>query len=216
MTGNDASRPVILVGGGARSGKSRFALARALDFGPRRVFVATAEALDLEMSERIARHREERRDMFETIEEPLALPRALDGGVGRADVVLVDCLTLWVSNLLVKGATPQQVTAAFDALEAAVRRRRAPLILVSNEVGLGLVPETPLGRIFRDRMGELHQRLSDCADELYAAVMGAVLRLHPGPVALIRHGAGALRPRSPYPGAAEDSGSRGTPDSGQS
>ena len=189
---------MILVGGGARSGKSRFALARALEFGPRRVFVATAEALDQEMSERIARHREERRGSFHTIEEPLVLPQVLDG-IATADVVLVDCLTLWVSNLLVNGATPQQVSAAFDALETSVQRRSAPLILVSNEVGLGLVPDTALGRVFRDRMGELHQRLAALADELHVAVMGALLRLHPGPVELIRHRAGTTEDRAPPP-----------------
>ncbi|MBC8131456.1 MAG: bifunctional adenosylcobinamide kinase/adenosylcobinamide-phosphate guanylyltransferase [Deltaproteobacteria bacterium] len=176
---------LILVGGGARSGKSRFALAQALGLGPRRVFLATAEALDGEMTERIDRHRSERGTAFETIEEPLALAETLDG-VGAVDVVLVDCLTLWVSNLLVRGDQPRQMRAAFDSLESSLARRRAHIILVTNEVGMGLVPETALGRIFRDQIGDLHQRIAARADEIYAAVMGVVVRLHPGPIEITR------------------------------
>jgi adenosylcobinamide kinase/adenosylcobinamide-phosphate guanylyltransferase len=173
---------VILVGGGARSGKSRFALRRAGELGHRWTFVATAEPLDDEMAERIRRHRAERSSAWTTIEEPRALPEALDA-TGPADVVLVDCLTLWVSNLLVRGDSAAIVTAAFDRLEAALLRRRAHVILVTNEVGMGVVPETPLGRRFRDTIGDLHQRLATRADEIYIAALGTILRLRPGPVA---------------------------------
>lgn len=173
---------LILVGGGARSGKSRFALARARAAGPRRIFVATAEPLDAEMAERIGRHRAERADVFGTIEEPVALAEVLERAQDRADVILVDCLTLWVSNLLVRGAAPDDVAGHFDRLLAVLDRRRAHIVLVTNEVGMGVVPETALGRSFRDHTGLLHQRLSAVADEIYLGVMGTVLRLRPGPV----------------------------------
>jgi adenosylcobinamide kinase/adenosylcobinamide-phosphate guanylyltransferase len=177
---------LIFVGGGARSGKSRFALRLADTLGERPAFVATAEALDDEMAARIARHRAERAPAFRTVEEPLRLVEALDGcQTEGADVVLVDCLTLWVSNLLVRGPAAGDVTAGFDRLDAALARRRAHVVLVSNEVGMGVVPETPLGRAFRDAIGELHQRVSAAADEIYLAAMGAVMRLRPGPVEMV-------------------------------
>jgi adenosylcobinamide kinase/adenosylcobinamide-phosphate guanylyltransferase len=151
-----------LVLGGARSGKSRHALALAEAIGPARVLVATAEAGDAEMAERIARHRAERGPGWRLVEAPLELAAALDG-LGAADVAVVDCLTLWLSNLLLAGRDPEP---AAEALLAALARARLPVILVSNEVGLGLVPETPLGRTFRDAQGRLNQRV--------AAAVGAV------------------------------------------
>jgi adenosylcobinamide kinase/adenosylcobinamide-phosphate guanylyltransferase len=186
---NAAPRPpLILIGGGVRSGKSRFALARAARLGPRRAFVATAEALDAEMAERIRRHRRERGEDagFRTVEEPLDLAGAVEASYGGADdVVVVDCLTLWVSNLLGRGAGAADLGAAFDQLAAVLERRRIPVVMVSNEVGMGLVPETPLGRVFRDQVGLLHQRLAATADELYAGLMGALVRLRPGPFTIM-------------------------------
>lgn len=171
-----------------RSGKSRFALARAARLGARRLFVATAEALDTEMAERIRAHRREREadPGFRTIEEPLDLAGAIEASYGSGDaVVVVDCLTLWVSNLLVRGAGAADLAGTFDHLGAVLERRRLPIVLVSNEVGMGLVPETPLGRVFRDQVGLLHQRLAGAADELYAGLMGVLLRLRPGPIAIV-------------------------------
>ena len=182
--------PFVLVGGGARSGKSRFALARALELargGGRCLFVATAEASDDEMRARIARHREERGARLRTIEAPFELPAVLDAA-GDVDVVLVDCLTLWLSNLLVRGATAAEASRHVDELGAALARRRAPVVIVTNEVGMGLVPETPLGRLFRDVAGLAHQRLAREADEVHVAVLGLVLRLRPAPITV--HGAG--------------------------
>jgi adenosylcobinamide kinase/adenosylcobinamide-phosphate guanylyltransferase len=180
--------PFVLVGGGARSGKSRFALERALELGARAaggrcVFVATAEASDDEMRARIARHREERGGRLRTLEVPRELPRALDE-IEDADVVLVDCLTLWLSNLLVGGATADEAGARVEELRAAIARRRVPIVLVTNEVGMGLVPETPLGRVFRDVAGLAHQHLARDADEIHFAALGLVLRLRPDPVAV--------------------------------
>lgn len=200
MSENPTSGPgrIILVGGGARSGKSRFALGRARRLGARRVFVATGQALDAEMAERIATHVRTRGADFRTVEEPLALPEALValGGGGdatsSADVVVVDCLTLWLSNLVCKGdsegASIERLAALcdeqVDALAAALARRRFHAIVVTNEVGLGIVPEAPLGRVFRDVAGRAHQRLAAQADEIHLAILGTILRLRPEPLAV--------------------------------
>jgi adenosylcobinamide kinase/adenosylcobinamide-phosphate guanylyltransferase len=188
IVGAPAARPpFVLVGGGARSGKSRFAMERALELGREGVFVATAEGSDDEMRARIARHREERGPRLRTIEAPLDLPGAIAGvfeGDLRAEVVLVDCLTLWLSNLLVPGATADEVLRRVEELRAVLARRRVPVVLVTNEVGLGLVPDTPLGRVFRDVAGLAHQRLARDADEIHVGVLGLMLRLRPGPVAV--------------------------------
>jgi adenosylcobinamide kinase/adenosylcobinamide-phosphate guanylyltransferase len=175
---------LVLVGGGARSGKSRFALTRALALGRRALFVATAEPSDDEMRARIAQHRDERGGAFETVEEPIALPELLGQVLGH-DVVLIDCLTLWLSNLLVRGATADEVMERVDALGAALAKRQAHVVLVTNEVGMGLVPETPLGRVFRDVTGLAHQRLARDADEIHLAVLGMILRLRPAPVTVV-------------------------------
>ena len=176
---------VIVVGGGVRSGKSAFALARAEELGRRRVFVATGEALDGEMHDRIARHQAERGDRFTTVEAPVELPAAL--AVLDADVVLVDCLTLWLSNLLVRDEPPAGVLARIDELALVLARRRFHAIVVTSEVGMGVVPPSPLGRAFRDLAGTAHQRLAACADELHFAVLGTVLRLRPPPITGVDH-----------------------------
>jgi adenosylcobinamide kinase/adenosylcobinamide-phosphate guanylyltransferase len=175
----------VFIAGGARSGKSRYALARAGALGRRRLFVATAEAFDDEMRARIGHHRQERGTAFDTLEEPLALPEAIASDRDH-DVIVIDCLTLWLSNLLMRKADLDAATGRVDALVDALRARRAHIVLVSNEVGMGLVPETPLGRLFRDLAGSAHQRLGAIADEVYLATMGVVLRLAPGPVEMVR------------------------------
>jgi adenosylcobinamide kinase / adenosylcobinamide-phosphate guanylyltransferase len=178
----DAAMPgkVILVGGGARSGKSRFALAYAEALGGRCVFVATARAYDDEMAARIAHHRDERHAGWVTIEEPLALPETL--ARVDADVVLVDCLTLWLSNLLLQGDAIADVEAAVERLVQAASAHQGHVVLVTNEVGMGIVPEHALGRLFRDVAGRAHQRLAAVADEVYMAMMGLIVRLRPGPL----------------------------------
>lgn len=174
---------LVLVGGGVRCGKSRFALDLALAWPGPRTFLATAEAADEEMRERAERHRLERGNAFETVEEPLDL----HGALARLDaqVVVVDCITLWLSNLLLREARPADVLAAVDAVCALLVRRAHPCVLVSNEVGMGIVPETPLGRAFRDLAGAAHQRLARAADEVYFGALGLMLRLKPGPVATV-------------------------------
>ncbi len=171
---------VILVGGGARSGKSQFALSYARRLGPRRLFVATAEARDAEMGARIARHRQGRGDDFLTKEEPLHLARLL--AEDQSDVVVVDCLTLWLSNLLLRGCPATDIEGRVAEVLAAVETRRQHVILVSNEVGLGIVPESALARAFRDIAGRTHQQIVARADEVYLAALGMVVRLVPAPV----------------------------------
>jgi adenosylcobinamide kinase/adenosylcobinamide-phosphate guanylyltransferase len=180
-------RRLILVGGGARSGKSAHALALARALGARRVFVATARAgrgcldCDDDMRARIERHVADRGEDFLTLEEPLALPELL-AGLSGPDVAVVDCLTLWLSNLLLDGNAPDVVEARVEELARAARAAPLHVGLVTNEVGMGVHPETQLGRVFRDLAGRAHQRLSRAADEVHLAVLGVVLRIHPGPV----------------------------------
>lgn len=161
---------VVLVGGGARSGKSRFALERARREGPRRIFIATAEARDEEMQQRIAQHQAERGADFTTIEAPVELPAAIREA--DASAVVVDCLTLWLANIL-----DRDVDAATGDLESAARASRACVILVTNEVGAGIVPDNALAREFRDRAGILNQRMAETASEVYWMVFGQSLRV---------------------------------------
>jgi len=178
----------VVVGGGVRSGKSTFALQAARRLGSRRTLIATAQPLDDEMRERIAAHRRERGAEFDTLEEPLDLPGALDRlatSPATPDVVVVDCLTLWLSNLLLRGDDATAVEGAVERLAAAVARRPFHVVVVTNEVGLGVVPPSPLGRTFRDVAGRAHQRLAPLADHLYFAALGCILRLKPGPLCLV-------------------------------
>ena len=183
---------LVLVGGGARSGKSRWALDRARKRGGRLVFIATAEALDEEMAARIARHRAERESAFQTIEEPRELARAIRSAQG--DAIVVDCLTLWLANVMTKWGQPANFgdplctdRASFfeiggsphfleDAI-AAAREQGAEVIVVTNEVGCGIVPENALAREFRDRAGIVNQRFAAAAGEVYWMVFGQALRV---------------------------------------
>ena len=174
------SRRLLLVGGGVRSGKSDFALARARALGARRVFVATAQAFDAEMAERIAEHARSRGGDFRTVEEPLELAASL-GELDDVDVVVVDCLTLWLSNLLLRDLGDSAILERVDEVCAVLGRRRFHAIVVTNEVGMGIVPETALGRRFRDVSGRAHQRLARLADEIYLAVLGIIVRVKPEP-----------------------------------
>ncbi len=164
-----------------RSGKSAFALERARELGSRRVFVATGEALDDEMRTRVALHREERGPDFRTIEEPREIVAALSR-VDTADVVVIDCMTLWLSNLMLEGLSDASIVARVNDLCEALVQRRFHALIVTNEVGLGIVPENALARRFRDVVGRSHQRLGAVADEVYFGVMGQLLRLKPAPV----------------------------------
>ncbi len=161
--------------GGARSGKSRHALVLAERVGNRRVFVATAEACDDEMAKRIALHRGKRGPGWTTLEAPLDLVAAIDEARRRGDVCLIDCLTIWLSNLMRHDRDVEKETAQ---LCEAIACSPIPILLVSNEVGMGLVPETPLGRAFRDEQGRLNQVVASVCDrvEFIAAGLPIILK----------------------------------------
>jgi adenosyl cobinamide kinase/adenosyl cobinamide phosphate guanylyltransferase len=164
----------LLIVGGARSGKSRFAVER-LSPDARIVFVATAEPRDEDMAERIARHRAERPPGWSTVEEPVDLVSRLRSLEGACDGILVDCLTLWVSNLLLRGDRDDAILEEADALAGLIGRRRSSVILVSNEVGEGVHPETTTGLRFRDLLGSVNQRAAAACDTVVLMVAGVPL-----------------------------------------
>jgi len=164
-----------LVLGGARSGKTAFAEGLAMRSGSKPVYLATAEALDAEMRERVASHQRGRGERFATIEEPIALSDALLVAAREHDVILVDCLTLWITNLLIAN---QDVAMAVSELGATlVQLKTARVILVSNEVGLGIVPDNAMARTFRDLAGSAHQRLAEVCDDVYFVAAGLPMTL---------------------------------------
>ncbi len=168
----------VLVGGGVRSGKSGFAQKMAENLPGRRAYLATAEALDTEMEDRIARHQAARGESWhKTIEEPLELNAALQAAGSEFDIILVDCLTLWLSNLMGRGDSDAQILSTIDRLATTIDRIPATIILVTNEVGLGLVPEHPLSRRFRDLSGFTNQRLAAACQEVYFTVWGLPQKL---------------------------------------
>lgn len=177
---------VVLILGGARSGKSWMAEKLARQSAGRVTYVATAEARDDEMRRRIERHKAERPAGWKTVEEPLALAEAVEKAAGESDLVLVDCLTLWVSNRLcqvdlevpveerrgVEARLSRELEETAARLVNAARKEAATLLLVSNEVGLGLVPDNVLGRVYRDLLGILNRRLAAEADQVLMMVAG--------------------------------------------
>jgi adenosylcobinamide kinase/adenosylcobinamide-phosphate guanylyltransferase len=183
---------LILILGGARSGKSTFAEQLAINSGKSVAFIATATAGDEEMRARIARHQAERPHEWQTIEEPLDLPRAIHRASAQADVLLLDCLTLWTSNWLMQQTEGDYVDEADSAylpgesalaeIEDILRVLRSlpaqkTLIAISNEVGLGVVPAYPLGRVYRDTLGYVNQRLARAAERVYMLVAGIAVDL---------------------------------------
>lgn len=164
---------LTLVLGGASSGKSAHAEAVVTATGRPRVYIATAEAWDTEMAAKIARHRDLRGPAWRTIESPRDLPAAL-GTVTAAEAVLIDCATLWLTNLLLAEA---DLAAAEEALLAAIARCPAPVVIVSNEVGQGIVPDNALARRFRNAQGGLNRRLAAEAATVTAVLAGLPLTL---------------------------------------
>jgi len=167
---------LVVLLGGARSGKSTLALELAAAAGASVAFVATGEALDDEMAARIAAHRAERPADWLTIEEPLELDRALDA-VAADTTCVVDCLTLWVSNRLLRGDDAAVVAEEAAACAARAAARPGLTVAVSNEVGLGIVPGTPLGRTYRDVLGVVNRVWADAAEWAGFVVAGRILRL---------------------------------------
>jgi len=160
---------LTLILGGARSGKSTYALSLAKG---RVLFVATAEALDDEMAARIAAHKAERPAAWDTLEEPRQIARLLRPKGSAYDTIVIDCLTLWVSNLMEGGGTPAEWVAP---LVATYRAGTANWVVISNEVGLGLVPDNPLGRRYRDDLGTVNRLMGEAADRVTLMVAGIPL-----------------------------------------
>lgn len=179
---------LILILGGARSGKSSFAEHLAGDRGGDVLYIATAEALDDEMEERIQIHREQRPAHWETREVPRRIAASLKEHAPDADTILMDCVTLLVSNLLLAASESEEdpdrleAESALDlelgALISYIKEKDLDWLLVSNEVGMGLVPPYPLGRLYRDLLGKANRRLASVADEVYFLSAGMVLPLH--------------------------------------
>lgn len=168
---------VVFITGGARSGKSRLAESLAEGFGTPLCYIATGEARDEEMAVRIAAHRARRGNGWQTVEEPIRLMEALKAVEGRFQAVLVDCVTLWLTNLLLSHEDADRALAEVQALAALLPELTIPIVLVSNEVGMGIVPDNSLARSFRDLAGKANQTLAAAADEVYVTFSGIPLKL---------------------------------------
>jgi adenosylcobinamide kinase/adenosylcobinamide-phosphate guanylyltransferase len=170
-------KKIILITGGARSGKSRFAEELARQFPGPKAYLATAEALDEEMAERIREHRKNRPADWQTLEEPLKVADCLSKEGSRFVLILLDCLTLWISNLLMAGWSGAKILEEGDRLLEVSREAACSLILVGNEVGMGIVPENAQVRLFRDLSGFIQQKAAREADEVYFMVSGIAQKI---------------------------------------
>ena len=168
---------IILVTGGARSGKSRLAEGLAEGFGDPLGYIATAAARDVEMSERICRHQARRGPQWQTLEEPLDICGVIQGHDAYFRAILLDCVTLWLTNLLLKYEDASLATAYVKRLISLFGDLKTPLVLVSSEVGMGIVPDNPLARAFRDLAGEANQLLAEAADEVHLSISGIALKI---------------------------------------
>ena len=164
---------IVFVIGGCRSGKSRHALETARRFsGDKKVFIATCIPNDDEMKQRVDNHQKERGGAWKTVETPILLPEVIAENSRMSDTILVDCLTLWINNLLMEEETPEGIELKIPRLTAAIEKAKCPVVLVSNEVGAGIVPDNNLARMFRDLVGSVNQAVADCADKVVWMVAG--------------------------------------------
>jgi len=168
---------LYFVTGGARSGKSAFAEKLAMSVPGKRAYLATAQALDAEMVARIEHHRQRRGSAWDTYEEPLAVAELLNKLSGRYGVVLLDCLTLWLSNVMAHTDGDDAVSRQSDLLVEAVKNLKGTCIIVSNEVGLGIVPDNALARRFRDLAGFVNQKVAQASDEAYLLTAGIPMKM---------------------------------------
>jgi adenosylcobinamide kinase / adenosylcobinamide-phosphate guanylyltransferase len=171
------TKKIFFITGGARSGKSFFAqeLARKI-IGPK-AFLATAQALDHEMTARIQRHKKSRPKSWQTLEEPIRVADVIQARGDDFQLILLDCLTLWISNLMMAGFNERKILREADRLIQVSHQAKCSLILVGNEVGLGIVPDNPSARVFRDVNGIIQQKLAREADEVYYLVSGLPQKL---------------------------------------
>jgi adenosylcobinamide kinase/adenosylcobinamide-phosphate guanylyltransferase len=170
---------IVFITGGARSGKSSFALSEAGKIKGRKAYIATAQALDEEMKERIAKHKEERSADWETFEEPFKVSEILSDVCSKYSIIVLDCLTLWLSNLICGN---MDCGKAVDDLVSVLNNSKlethnSKLVIVSNEVGMGIVPENELARRFRDMAGFLNQKIAEIADEAYLVTAGIPIKI---------------------------------------
>lgn len=168
---------ITFITGGARSGKSRFAEGLASRHGEPLLYIATAGFGDMEMAARIARHQERRGSAWQTIEEQFDLAGVISGHDSWFKAILVDCVTLWLTNMLLKYEDKNTVLAEVRRTAAIFPALQTPIILVSNEVGMGIIPANPLGRTFCDLSGEANEILAAAADEVYVTFSGLPLKL---------------------------------------
>ena len=173
-------KKLILITGGCRSGKSRFALDYSNQHFSRKLYLATSEVLDEEMARRVENHKKARGPEWQTIEEPIDVIDKIRQYQDKVEVILLDCITLWLSNLMMKGDSDSKIMDEISGLIDTVKRSPISSILVSNEVGLGIVPADPLGRRFRDLAGMANQRIAEVSDTVVFMVSGIPLFLKGG------------------------------------
>jgi len=169
------SKKIIFITGGARSGKSSFAMAEALKINGIKAYIATAEALDEEMKERIEKHKRQRGDDWVTYEEPIKISDVLKTIERRYRVVVIDCLTLWLSNLMKTDLNIETEIGHF--ISSLVTCHSSLIFIVSNEVGMGIVPENEMARRFRDMAGILNQKMAEISDEVFIVVAGIPIKI---------------------------------------
>lgn len=175
---------IIFITGGARSGKSAFALKEASMISGKKVYLATAHALDDEMRQRIEEHRRKRGDEWITYEEPLKIDDVIKKIEGKYSVIVIDCLTLWLSNLMYSNLNiKEEIESLVDVLKNSELRSlrkqglNSELVIISNEVGMGIVPENELARKFRDFAGTMNQKIAEISDEVYMVVTGLPIKI---------------------------------------
>ena len=168
---------LIFVTGGCRSGKSQFALDYANRHFHKKLYLATCEALDEEMAKRIEDHKKKRGLEWQTVEEPIKVSEAIRQYGNNVEVILLDCITLWLSNLLMRQKSDHEIMNEVSTLVDTVKQCQTSFIFVSNEVGMGLVPVEPLGRRFRDLSGMTNQRIAELADRVVLMVSGMPISL---------------------------------------
>jgi adenosylcobinamide kinase/adenosylcobinamide-phosphate guanylyltransferase len=173
-------KKIIFITGGCRSGKSRYALDYANRHFSKKIYLATCEALDGEIAQRIEDHKKMRGPEWQTIEEPIAIVNEIEEYGDKVEVILLDCITLWLSNLLMKWNSDSRIMDEVERFIDVIKQSQTSLIIVSNEVGMGIVPADPLRRRFRDLSGMISQRIAEVADSVIYMVSGIPLFLKGG------------------------------------
>jgi len=170
-------KETILVIGGCRSGKSSHALHLAQQIPGQQIFIATCAPQDKEMEQRVLRHRQQRGNAWKTLEVPLLIPETINKHSQKGNVILIDCLTLWINNLIMDDEDPTKIDAKILKLTQSIVKAECPVVLVSNEVGAGIVPENRLARLFRDIAGFANQKVATCVDRVIWMVAGIPVKI---------------------------------------